>query len=204
MARMNNLLDKYGVRSAARATRDLPVEPPKPEIPPMGRDEPQDLHRGTFRIKSGNAKTPPDPNMVTLRKIVESRSGESVCADIEERCSLRRENGKAGPIPGTFGQSRGTRSAVVDGSGGSSTGQRVSQSMRGLIERLPSLWGIDLVLILISLVGIIAILTHLPAVLLALAKIICSAISLLFGAALLLVIGVVVLLWLRSPHRSRW
>lgn len=208
MARMNHLLDKYGVRPTARAAQDPPpVEPPEPEIPPVGREDPQDPHRSMFRIKSGTVETPSELDVTARtgsfhRKTVETRPPDPIRAGTGERGSMRQENEETGPIPGTFGQSRRTRSASADGRGDSpARRRRVCQSIRDLIERLPPLWWVDLMLILISLVGIIAILTHLPAVLLALAKMICSIISLLFGIVLWILLGAVALFCLRSRFR---
>lgn len=194
MARMNNLLDKYGVR---------PVPPPPVEPPDQ---------RGAFRIKSGPADPQPKPKPTGRTgffrpKTADPQPDVPFRTGTGERRSEEQGSGEAGPMPGTFGQSRGAGSAPEDrGAGFRATpaGLRIPQSVHGLAEQLPPLWGVDLALILISLAGIIAVLAHLPALLLALARLVCSAISFLFNIALLLVLGVVVVLWLRRPPRSRW
>lgn len=212
MARMNNLLDKYGVRPVPPPPVEppepdiSPVEPPGPDIPPV---EPPN-QRGAFRIKSGPADPQPKPTGRTgffRPKTAEPQPDVPFRTGTGERRSEEQGSGEAGPMPGTFGQSRGAGSAPEDrGAGFRATpaGLRIPQSVHGLAEQLPPLWGVDLALILISLAGIIAVLTHLPALLLALARLVCSAISFLFNIALLLVLGVVVVLWLRRPPRSRW
>lgn len=229
MARMNDLLNKYGVRLSERAAQAaLPEEPPGPDLPPDWSEAPETLEfpevpetpetpsQGTFRIRRSSAKTALDPEEPVRTGGFRRRTQEPPRnapdggfsgAGTREYGPSPLRDGDTGPIPGTFGRSRGDREAQTDGgrSPRVDPGPRTSQPLRGLMDQLPPLWGVDLALILISLVGIIAILINLPAVLQALARMICSVIGFVLNLVLLLALVVALLYLLRRWFRgSRW
>lgn len=128
---------------------------------------------------SGNAGTSM-PGVFTGKPVSGSASIKAEAADAPEGA------------PGSF-------SGVFKGTPRSASSARASFS--GRLRGLPPLWGVDLVLILISVVGILLILNNLPVILLALAKFVFSILRFLFWLALL---AGVVLLAIRLLRRRRW
>lgn len=230
MARMNDLLKKYDVRPPGRAVRDEPsAEPVEPAAAPEWTAPPEDseipdfpemtgdLSGERFQIKSGAPAAPDGPDDSVRTGAFHRMSNEPSSAEPEDdgfyggtpepyRPSWKR-NEAAGPMPGLFGRSRVGGSVQLEedwGSRAASAEPGPGQRLRDLKDRLPPLWGIDLGLILISLVGMIGILVNLSVVLRTLAGFICSVIGVGINIMLLLVLGLVFLFFLRRPPRSRW
>ncbi len=76
-----------------------------------------------------------------------------------------------------------------------------SGSFSPRMRRLPPLWGVDLVLILITALGVALIAANLQTVLLALARLVFALLRILFWLAVIAVIGM--LIW-GSHRRRRW
>lgn len=208
MARMNDLLNKYDVRPSGRAVQaEPPSEPTRPDVVPEWTESPEspeipdvpemtgDPSREKFRIKSGSPAAPEEPE-----------TGGCSGGNPGSRRPSWRKNDEAGTMPGVFGRSRGRGNVQPERDWESEVvpaEPRPVQLLRGLADHLPPLWGVDIGLILISFVGIIAILINLSAVLRALARFICSLIGVGINIMLLLAIGVAFLIFLRRPPRSR-
>lgn len=100
---------------------------------------------------------------------------------------------REGEIPGAFGGR---------GPGGTRPSVRrewvPSPELRRLMERLPPLWGIDLALLILTVIGLIAIALNWSVVMLALARMVYSAANVLIQLLLLLILVAVGLLIFRG------
>ncbi len=223
MGAYNELLKKYGVA----VPFEKPEDPPPEKIPsvpdPKGADKktfdpapgPEKLPRkethtpkgvspagdgpgksmpGVFTGTAAAAKEKPAEKKPPERKPPAGKewTGHAAAARSGTKTPAR------GTMPGVFGG--GKRDATSDEE--ASVRRREARMRREeWLRRLPPLWGVDLVLILITLAGVILIATHLQAVLLALARLIINLLRILFWIAVLAGIGVFVVM--RYGRRRR-
>lgn len=120
----------------------------------------------------------------------------------QDACCRSHSGTETGEIQGTFGHERSVASNRRERARPAPRRKETPPFFRDLAERLPDQWGVDLALLLITLVGVIAIFCNWSAVMLALAHLMYAVANALIQIMVLLLMVLLAFAFFRGGRRQ--
>lgn len=189
MANMNDLLEKYKVGRPEQGT---------PQQTATGQSASQQDPAPT------SSRSPEKTDAPVHFRPVRTSSSDSSSSDASASAPGTAVPGRAAaPMPGVFSGGSGRPDPQDALPPPRPRTMAVPGFLRNFRRTLPPLWGVDLALILVSLVGIVLIVWNLQAILLAIASFVLSIITAAMGLVVFLALGAVSLLFFQRAFQRR-